>query len=114
MNNNLREVAETISKLTEDLIKIVEIDDYSNLDSTLKKRQEAIDFLRNLKCSKEEYKEAEKEFEVNKLQEKLFKLMDEKRKKLKKKLYDLSKNRTIVNSYNHNNFSASKIFSKKI
>ncbi|MDF2882747.1 MAG: hypothetical protein K0R54_3304 [Clostridiaceae bacterium] len=114
MKSNLIEAMESIKSLTEELIKIVEGDDYSNLENTLCERQQKIDSLQELGCSMEEYRDAEESFELNNLQQVLFKLMENKKIEIREKLNDLFKNKVVTNSYNHNNLVGSKIFSKKI
>lgn len=114
MDNNLMETMKNISLLTIELIKIVESDDYSNLQNTLLKRQQALDYLGKMGCTKEEYKKAEEEFQINYIQEKLFKAIENRKAEIKEKLSEISTNKNVVKSYYHNNLTSSKIFSKKI
>lgn len=114
MKSELVETMKLISVITEEIIQIVEGDDYSNLLSSLEKRQQTINFLESLGYSKEEYREAEINYRIINQQQQLFKIMDNKKAELKEKINELSKNKVVTKSYNHNNLSGSKIFSKKI
>jgi hypothetical protein len=114
MEHDLVETMKSLSLLTKELIKIIESDDYSDLEDILNKRQKEIDSLKDLGCTKEEYIASVEKFGLNSLQQKLFRLMEDKKIELKEKLNDLSKNKVVANSYNHNNLVGAKIFSKKI
>jgi|GEM_PF-4396767 len=114
MNNELVKTIKSISSLTEELIKTIESNDFSKLEYTLDKRQKEIDSLHMIGCTKEQYRSVEKSFELDNLQQKLFKLMEQKRSEIKEKLDVVTKNKFVTNSYNHHNTMGSKIFSKKI
>jgi hypothetical protein len=114
MENDLMKTMKSISNITEELIEIVENGDYSKLEKSLDERQQKIDLLKSLSFSKEEYKKNMKEFNIELLHKKLFNIINEKESKIKEKMYDLSKNKMLNNSYNHDNLAGAKIFSKKI
>ena len=102
-----------LKKVTCELIYKLDSGDYDSLKNLMDERQQLLDTLGNMDCTKGEYKKAAEEFEIIKLQDKLFKVMNEKRNEFRKKIDMISKKKVMAKSYNNYNIGGN-IFSKKI
>lgn len=98
--------------ITVELIKDLEKDYFDNIESSVKRRQEVLDFIINSKFSKEDGKEIFEELKLQQLNDQLIKLMERNLEIIKEKSYNFSKVKAANNVYNANR--GAKIFSKKI
>jgi hypothetical protein len=112
MDHNLKEAAECLKNVTCELIDKLQKGDYDELQGLMDERQKILDGLEKLHCTKEQYHDAAYQFQVIALQNKLSKMTAEKRHKLRQKIDDISKRKTLTKGYNKH--IGASIFSKKI
>ena len=112
MELDLKRDMENLKSVTCELIDKLQKDDYDALQGLMDKRQKTLDGLEKLHCTKEQYRDAAYQFQVIALQNKLSKMMDEKKHKLKQKIDDISKRKILTKGYNKH--IGANIFSKKI
>lgn len=112
MELDLRKAMEGLKNITCELIDKLQQDDYDVLENLMDKRQKVLIDLEELHCTKEQYCDAAKEFEVIDFQQKLLKIMAEKQHDLKEKSDAISKSKALTKGYNRH--IGASIFSKKI
>lgn len=112
MKLDLKKGMENLKNITCELIDKLEHDNYDDLENLMDKRQNLLDDLKELNYTKEQYLELAQEFEIIQLQNKLSKMMGEKKHKLKQKIDNISKKRVVTKGYSKH--IGASIFSKKI
>ncbi|AZV55929.1 flagellar protein FliT [Clostridium sp. AWRP] len=112
MDLYLEKDMENLRNITCELINKLENDDYDGLESLMGERQKLLDNLKELNCTKKQYNDAVKQFKIIDFQNKLSKMMFEKKKDLRRKIDDISQKRTLTKSYSRH--IGTTIFSKKI
>ncbi|NLU07154.1 MAG: hypothetical protein GXW91_02745 [Clostridiales bacterium] len=113
MELELRETMKNLKGVTCELVDKLEQDDYDALENLIDKRQKLVNTLENIGCTKEQYSAAVKEFEIIHLQDKLWKMMNQKKSGLRKKINNISQKKVMTKSYNNRHLGGN-IFSKKI
>lgn len=96
------------------LIDSMEREDFESLENLINERQALIDDMNNMCYTQEEFKEICGKLEIMLLQQKLNKLMSEKRADLRNKIDSIATSKNANKSYNKS-FSVDSIyFNKKI
>ncbi|WP_373844450.1 hypothetical protein [Clostridium sp.] len=109
----IKEILLTYRKCTINIIKLLEKDDFSSLQSEIDERQYSLNSLISFERQKEEAKEIYRELGIEELQTQAEQLMRTKSLDIKKKLGNISKNKRATNAYGGIG-SRAVIFSKKI
>lgn len=112
MELDLKKAMKDLKNVTCKLIDKLQQDDYDVLENLMDDRQELLNTLEKLDCTKEQYFTMAQEFEIIQLQNKLSKIMAEKKQKLKQKIDNISKKKVLTKGYS--NHIGASIFSKKI
>lgn len=112
MELDLKRDMENLKDVTCELIDKLQNDNYDALEDLMDKRQKLLDNLEKLHCTKEQYCDAVHQFQVIAFQNKLSKIMVEKKHKLRENINDISKRKNLTKGYNKHIGAA--IFSKKI
>lgn len=100
--------------VTVELIANVENDNFQLLDELLLDRQNIMDEIDKLNYSKDEFLNLCKEFDILVLQQKLVKLMDQKKANLRNDIDTLANSKNANKSYNKRFTADSVFFNKKI
>lgn len=114
MNMDLYETLENFKIITLKLIEELEKDNFDELDSLLNLRQLEIDKMDNINYTKEEFKKLCMEYKILALQERLTKLMNQKRMEVRNEIDKLSEAKSANKSYNKRFSIDSIYFNKKI
>lgn len=100
--------------ITVELISNVEKDNFHLLDELLSHRQNIIDEIDRISYSKDEFLNLCKELDILVLQQKLVKLMNEKKANLRNDIDTLANSQNANKSYNKRFTADSVFFNKKI
>ncbi|HCW03402.1 MAG TPA: flagellar protein FliT [Clostridium sp.] len=114
MNSQLRKELIKYKDTTIELIGAVEKEDYDLLESLIEKRSKVIKAIEKLKYSQEEFRAICTELKILFFQDKMNKLMNEKKLKIKRQLDSMNENKNLRNSYNKKFNVDSIFFNKKI
>nr|WP_207746466.1 hypothetical protein [Clostridium tyrobutyricum] len=98
---------------TEHIVEILKREEFNSLKDEMEKRQCILNELISDKYNKDEVKKFYRKFDINDIESKAEKLMKDKALLIKKKLKNISVNKTASSAYG-NIGSSAKIFSKKI
>ncbi|OAA83174.1 flagellar protein FliT [Clostridium ljungdahlii] len=112
MKLDLERDMENLRDVTCELIDKLQKNDYDALENLMDERQKLLDNLEKLHCTKERYRDAIDQFQVITFQQKLSKIMAEKKHKLREKIDDISRRKSLTKGYNKH--IGASIFSKKI
>ena len=97
---NIGELLLEYKKVTEDLIRIIEVGEYEVCGEKLfEERESILNKLKLLKFDKEEFKRNFNEMDLANLDKKVHRLLNEERSKIKEELLNLKKQRTAVKTY---------------
>lgn len=99
---------------TEEIINILENEEYDKLEDILNKRNIIIKNINNMNYSKEDFIKIASELDLLRLENKAYSILIEKRDVLKAKIQKFFLNKKANRMYNHNMYKSAKIFSKKI
>ncbi|AGY77260.1 MULTISPECIES: hypothetical protein [Clostridium] len=112
MEVDLKKAMENLRDVTCELIDKLQKDDYDALEGIIDKRQKLLNDLEKMHCTIEQYGSPVKQFEIIAFQNKLSKMMFEKKKDLREKIDDISKRKASTKGYYKH--IGTNIFSKKI
>ncbi|WP_294182001.1 hypothetical protein [uncultured Clostridium sp.] len=113
MKRTVEEIMTDYKNCTENIIDILKKDDFDSLQDNMKIRQNILDKLISNDSKKEEARKIYKKLDIGRIENEVEKLMEEKTSYVKKKLKNISINKTASSAYGNVGNSA-KIFSKKI
>ncbi|MCY6483663.1 flagellar protein FliT [Clostridium aestuarii] len=114
MNDNLKEKFNLYKTATNNIINNLEQDDYESLNHLFDSRQKIIDEIDKMKYLKEDLKAIIDELKILMLEEKLTKLMNEKKDCLRRKIKNISVKRNANNVYNKGFYSNISFVNKKV
>lgn len=113
MSRTVEEILVDYKECTEHIIELLKKEKFDSLKDEMKKRQFILDELISDKYNKDELKKFYRKFNINDIESKAEKFMKDKALLIKKKLKNISVNKTASSAYG-NIGSSAKIFSKKI
>ncbi|WP_416044605.1 hypothetical protein ACMXKO_10250 [Clostridium tyrobutyricum] len=113
MVNSVEDILMSYKNCTEDIVELLKKEKFDSLKGEMEKRQCILDELISDKYNKDEVKKFYKKFDINDIESKAEKLMKDEALLIKKKLKNISVNKTASSAYG-NIGSSAKIFSKKI
>ncbi|MFR1708035.1 MAG: hypothetical protein ACLSV2_03965 [Clostridium sp.] len=97
---NISELLLEYKKVTEDLIRIIEAEEYEVCgEKLLEEREVILSKLKLLNFDKEEFKRNFNEMDLANLDNKVYRLLNEERSKIKEELSNLKKQHTAVKTY---------------
>lgn len=117
MSGNIMELKDGLKEyknITLDIINSLEKEDYDALEQLISSRQNIINTIDKLSYSKEEFIRICKELDILMLQQKLIKLMNEKKATLRNNMNNLATSQNANKSYNKRYSVDSIFFNKKI
>lgn len=100
--------------ITLQIISSLEKKEYDNIDKLIEKRQEVINDIEKSNYTNKEFKQICNVFKLPLLEQKLGKLMNEKRSHLKRQIDKISVSRNMNKSYNKKNAVDSIYFNRKM
>lgn len=110
----LKNILNEYRDLTLEMITSIENEEYNNADVLIEKRKQIIDCLQNLNYNQQQFKAASDELKLLLLEQKLAKLIGDKRIKLKAELNKISNSKKAQKSYNKKFATNSVYFNKEI
>ncbi|WP_058953757.1 hypothetical protein [Clostridium tyrobutyricum] len=113
MSRTVEEILVDYQKCTEYIIELLKKEKFEFIKDEMEKRQYILDELISDKYNKDEVKKFYRKFDINDIESKAERLMKDKALLIKKKLKNISVNKTASSAYG-NIGSSAKIFSKKI
>ncbi|MBV4416558.1 hypothetical protein [Clostridium tyrobutyricum] len=113
MLKSVEDVLMSYKECTEHIVEILKREEFNSLKDEMEKRQCILNELISDKYNKDEVKKFYRKFDINDIESKAEKLMKDKALLIKKKLKNISVNKTASSAYG-NIGSSAKIFSKKI
>lgn len=111
---DLKDGLKDYKNITLDIINSLEKEDYDVLEQLISNRQNIIDEIDKLSYSKEEFVKICKELDILMLQQKLVKLINEKKASLRNNMNNLATSQNANKSYNRRYSVDSIFFNKKI
>lgn len=112
--STLKQYLDNYKNVTIDLINNIYCDNLGNIDEFMQNRQNILDSIGNLNCSKKEFNSISNEIELAAIEKRLKDVMTEKKEKLRIAMEKNSISRNANNSYNKNLYGKSVVFSKKV
>ncbi|MFT8313948.1 MAG: flagellar protein FliT [Clostridium sp.] len=112
--NTLKQYLDDYKIVTIDIINNLYCGKLDKIDEFMQKRQNILDAIGNLNCSKKEFNSISNEIELADIEKRLKDVMTEKKEKLRTEMEKISVSRNANNSYNKSLYGKTVIFSKKI
>ncbi|MEA5009359.1 hypothetical protein [Clostridium tyrobutyricum] len=113
MERTVEEILMNYKSCTESIIELLKKEEFNSLQNEMEKRQRILDELISNNDKKDEAKKIYKKMNIGEIEVEAHKLMQNRALLLKKKLKNISINKTASSAYG-NLGSSAKIFSKKI
>ena len=110
--NKLKDELDIYQKITRNLLKSLEEEDYDALDGLLSDRESVISSINAMSYSKDEFNKICSELEIVLLQDNLTQEMHKKSKEVKNAISDLAKRKSANKSYN-NKFNVDALYINK-
>jgi hypothetical protein len=101
-------------KVTLDMEKLIEKEDFDSLDKLIEKRQITINNIEKLKYTKEEFKNICENLDILSEDKKINKLLSEKKEEIKNQMAEINKSQQANKKYNKHLYQNSGVFSTKI
>ncbi|KPU44666.1 hypothetical protein OXPF_17520 [Oxobacter pfennigii] len=110
----LKEALETYTGVTKTLIAALDNGDYDNLDRLILEREQVIEHVKTISCTKEEFKNICNELETEKYQRILDEMTDLKKMELKKEMDSFKRAANANKNYNNSAYGSYDFLNKKI
>jgi hypothetical protein len=112
--STLREYLDDYKNITIEVVNNLYCDNIYNLDKSMKKRQNILNYIQKLDYSKKEINLIIDEINLLDIEKRLKDVMTEKKEKLRIQMEKNSLSKNANNSYNKNLYGKARVFSKKI